>query len=159
MQKRTIKCQFDHKTLCRWKRAVFTVEASVIVPIAVVITALLIILTFYVHNRCWYRCAAYESAIKGNGGTVVQTDRASVARIQAEGRIQDQVMLGETPELMISSDRQKTTVAFTGKSYSIFTRYLTPFQVKAEVERVHPVKEVRVRWALKLAKDVVTESG
>ena len=34
---------------------------------AVMLTALLIVFTFYAHNKVWYTAAAYEAALAGNG--------------------------------------------------------------------------------------------
>lgn len=46
------------------KRAVFTVEAAVIIPLCVTITAALIGYCFYTHQINWWKGAAYESALK-----------------------------------------------------------------------------------------------
>ena len=49
----------------QWKRGSYTVEAAFLVPVAVMLTALLIVYTFYVHNKVWYTAAAWECVLTG----------------------------------------------------------------------------------------------
>ena len=46
-----------------WKRGTLTVEASVVVPAVCVITAALLMLLFFEHNRVWYLSASAEAAV------------------------------------------------------------------------------------------------
>lgn len=139
-------------------RAVFTVEASVIVPIAVFITALLIIMTFYVHNRCWYNCAAYECANKGNAGLAFSiADSRNMAENQAQGRIDDQVMPGSEPSKKILVTEAGTYVSFSGQTYAMFNRELTPFLAEASVARVNPESYLRKLWAAAEVGDALKE--
>lgn len=47
------------------KRGSLTVEASLVVPMCVMILALLLSLTFYVYLRCWYTQTACEEPCRG----------------------------------------------------------------------------------------------
>ena len=47
-----------------WKKGSFTVESAFLIPMAVMLTALLIVFTFYAHNKVWYTAAAYEAALE-----------------------------------------------------------------------------------------------
>jgi hypothetical protein len=139
-----------------WRRGVFVVEASVIVPMAIMMIALLIIMIFYVHNRCWYRCAAYECAIVGNGAEILsESDGEHRASALAEERIRDQVMPGTAPKSGIRSSKSGTSVSFSGQTYPMFHRELRPFRAEAEVVRVNPENFLRVRWAAEAAKDAL----
>lgn len=140
------------------RSGVFTVEASVIVPMAVMMTALIVILIFYVHNRCWYTCAAYECAIVGNGANILsESEGTQRASSQAAGRIRDQVMPGSIPKTRIHSSGSGTSVAFSGQTYPMFNRELKPFQAEAEVVRVVPESYLRARWAASAVRDRIRE--
>ena len=133
---------------CRLRRASMTVEAAVIVPMAVVLTALLIVLTFYMHNRVWYTCAACEVCIRGNMPAAKEGGEASESAGKlARRRIEDQVMPGSAPELGLKTGKSGTSVRFEGQTYAMFNRVLTPFRIKIEVDRVRPEKYVRLLWA------------
>lgn len=63
--------QIKKKDLRR-KRGSLTVEASLVVPMCVMIFALLLSLTFYVYLRCWYTQTACEIAVQGSGYGVLE---------------------------------------------------------------------------------------
>ena len=139
----------------RWKKAVrqirrasMTVESAVVVPMTVMILAVLVILTFYMHNRVWYTCAACESAVRGNMPVADGSHEAEEsAETLARQRIADQVMPGSEPELSLSVKRSSTKVGFSGQTYAMFRQILIPFQVKMEVDQVRPEKYVRLLWS------------
>lgn len=54
------------------KRGSLTVEASLVVPMCVMILALLLSLTFCVYLRCWYTQTACEAAVQGSGYGVLE---------------------------------------------------------------------------------------
>lgn len=56
----------------RRKKGSLTVEASLIVPLCVIILTFLLSLTFYVYLRCWYTQAACEVSVQGNGYGVLE---------------------------------------------------------------------------------------
>ena len=49
----------------RRKKGSLTVEASLVVPLCVMILTFLLSLTFYVYLRCWYTQAACEVSVQG----------------------------------------------------------------------------------------------
>ena len=51
----------------RRKKGSLTVEASLVVPLCVMILTFLLSLTFYVYLRCWYTQAACEVSVQGSG--------------------------------------------------------------------------------------------
>jgi hypothetical protein len=142
----------------KWRCGILVVEAAVIVPMAVMVTALLLIMIFYVHNRCWYRCAAYECAIVGNGGqNLSESEGRMQAEAQAEARIRDQVMPGTEPQKVVYSDASGTSVHFSGQTYPLFNREFASFAAEAGVERVNPEKVLRMRWAALAVKSELDE--
>ena len=129
------------------KQASMTVESAVIVPMAVVLLALLIILTFYVHNRTWYTCAACEAAVRGNMPAADGSHEAEdSARKLAQQRINDQVMPGSSPSLEISVGKNRTAVKYSDQTYVMFNSFLTPFQVELKADQVRPEIFARTLW-------------
>ena len=56
----------------RRKKGSLTVEASLVVPLCVMILTFLLSLTFYVYLRCWYTQAACEISVQGSGYGVLE---------------------------------------------------------------------------------------
>lgn len=56
----------------RRKKGSLTVEASLVVPLCVMILTFLLSLTFYVYLRCWYTQAACEVSVQGSGYGVLE---------------------------------------------------------------------------------------
>ena len=56
----------------RRKKGSLTVEASLLVPLCVMILTFLLSLTFYVYLRCWYTQAACEVSVQGSGYGVLE---------------------------------------------------------------------------------------
>ena len=52
----------------RWQEAAasITVEASLVVPLALIVIFLLISLDFYVHDKAYYTLCAFETVMTGN---------------------------------------------------------------------------------------------
>lgn len=127
-----------------------TVEASFIVPIIVIVTAALLTLTFYVHNRCWYTNAALESAMLGNArftggesGTVSVAQAGREAENRAGQRIADQTMPGTAPVYSVKCERYHTTVTFSGQEYSMFAEFFNGLSMEETVDRIWPVWQIR----------------
>ncbi|MEE8885937.1 MAG: hypothetical protein SOI56_05105 [Eubacteriales bacterium] len=137
-----------------------TVEASVIIPCIVIITAALIFLTYYIHNRNWYTMAAWESAMVGNA-RYTEEDEISLsmgleaARERARQRADEQTMPGKTPTSEVTSDERETTVSYSGLRYAMFKKFFSDTDVSEKVERIWPVHQIRsARNARKLVEDL-----
>ena len=147
----------------RWCRAVITVEAAYVVPWTVILLAILLTMSFYVHNRVWYTAAACETALSGNrytegrdgSGSAGWADRpksenasgSGYAEATAMQRIRDQAMPGNTPEKQISCTKSGTEVSFSGQ-VPVFSQSFS-WSVKESVRKVRPVTVVRSAWILK----------
>lgn len=135
-----------------------TVEASLIVPIVVLLTALLIVMTFYVHNRCWYRCAALETAIEGNSRDSFESgNEEQRAVMHARRRISDQVMPGSEAECSVSVAPSASSVSFSGQKMPLFQSQFQSFSIREEVQRIQPESFLRKLWAAEGLKDALTE--
>ena len=152
------------KDICeKMKRAVITVEASYIIPWTVIILALLITMTFFVHNRVWYTAAACETALSGNryvegsGGTgsagyagtsgSKNETGSKYAEATMNQRIRDQAMPGSEPENQINCTQDATEVKLSGQDFPVFSEVFS-WSVKEKVKKIRPAKVVRGRWLL-----------
>ena len=134
----------------RYRRAVYTVESAFIIPMIVILTALLIVLNFYIHNRVWYTCAAYETALQGNSFSAGESiNRKRKAEETAKKRIQDQGVPGLRPDASIRWSQKQTEVSFQGRLFTIFRGKIPSLQVKCRVRRVNPERSVRFKWIAK----------
>ncbi|MCF0146017.1 MAG: hypothetical protein HUJ73_05470 [Eubacterium sp.] len=136
-------------------------EAAFLIPWTVILTALLIILLFYMHNVSWYKTAGLEAALAGNqyiagaGGTGragfsnSDTDANAAGLRKAENsanaRIKDQAVPGSSPDVEIDCTYGKTEVRFSGQRYAAFSE-LFKLSVTEQVKKVRPVPIVRGRW-------------
>ena len=148
------------------KRAVITVEASYIIPWTVILLALLITMTFFVHNRNWYKAAACETALSGNryvegsGGTgsagyagTARSNNATgskYAEATMKQRIQEQAMPGSEPQSKVTCTQDATEAEFSGQDFPMFSEYFS-WSVKEKVKKIRPVKVVRGKWILSSA--------
>ena len=148
--RRKVPVKSDQRSLFirQMRQASMTVESAVIVPMTVMLLALLLILTFYVHNRTLYTCPACETAVRGNMPEAEGSHEAEEsARKLAQQRIADQVMPGSAPKLDLTVERKNTSVTYSGQTYAMFHRVLTPFQVKVQAKQICPEKYVRLLWS------------
>lgn len=130
----------------KWNSGVFTVEASVIVPAAVLLLALLLLLLFHIHNRMWYRCAVCESAVRGIERKPGSEGEAAAKR-QADSRVRSQVMPGAKPEVRVFWSRERTEVYFRGGGISIGGYRVQAFSGVESADRVSPEKWLRTQRA------------
>ena len=76
------------KRLENWEAAYFTVEASLILPMVMLVTVMMIFLAFYSYDRCILEHSAYEAALRGTG--IHQTAEEAEEQVRsAAGRLVD----------------------------------------------------------------------
>ena len=144
----------------QWKRGSYTVEAAFLVPVAVMLTALLIVYTFYVHNKVWYTAAACEAALEGSG----RLESSGLTPVQAAGkkaeeRAEQQVMPGTRPEIQTDSGSWGTRVAYRGGN-AFFLKQLFTYTVEVTAEKIRPVSYLYMLWtARQLKNSVFTENS
>ncbi len=69
--------------------AYFTVEASLILPITMILTIMMIFLAFYSYDRCILEHSAYEAALRGTGSHIRTAEEAGEQARIAAGRLVD----------------------------------------------------------------------
>lgn len=73
----------------RYEHAYFTVEASLIFPMVMLFTVMMIFLAFYSYDRCILEHSAYEAALRGAGHQVKTAAEAREQAAAAAGRLVD----------------------------------------------------------------------
>ena len=141
-RKKNRKYAFLRERAAWFARGSMTVEASVIVPVTVLVTAVLIVLCFYVHNRNWYLAAAAEVCLAGNSRYDRDIDAQSMAERKAEERVDAQVMPASRPAVDVSCRRGGTSVSFSNQTFAAFQDIFN-LSVSADVDKVTPVEELR----------------
>ena len=148
----------------KWARGTITVEAAFLVPWTVLLLALLITMTFAIHNRTWYQTAALESALAGNqyvpgsggngrAGLLLSEDMTEpagslCAQESLNARIRDQAMPGSVPDAAVHCTRKETTVSVSGQRLPAYSETF-PWQVEARVQKVRPASLVRGAWLVR----------
>ncbi|MEE0954629.1 MAG: hypothetical protein U0L49_02320 [Eubacterium sp.] len=136
----------------RWKKmkkGLLTVEASVIVPLCFLVTALMIALLYFEHNRVYYCAAACEAAVCGNFWYSGQEEGEAAAGIAAEQRIRDAPVPGQKPEVSVQSSQTGTKVTFS-HSLSHALGYDWPaYRTEVQADHVKPADSLRLSWTLK----------
>lgn len=149
---------------CRnWKRGSFTVESAVIAPVSFLITAALIALLFYQHNKNWYAMAAEEAALVGNAyilegeyeaageeGIVVLAQEKAEAR--AEERAQEQPFPGSGAVSEVRVDGWGSRAGYSGEVFSGTVFGAFSWETDCAAERVRVVDLLQKKW---LAERVV----
>ncbi len=147
------------QTTRRMERGVMTVEASVIVPCIVLLTAALLVLLFFVHNQTYYRCAALETALWANARHAPITSENSLAQEAAEermtARIEDQSMPGTGPSFTVTIAGDKTEVQLSGQRFPIYSDYFL-YEIDETAASIRPVKWVRQARVLRNFAENVT---
>lgn len=141
-RKKNRKYAFLRERAAWFARGSMTVEASVIVPVTVLVTAVLIVLCFYVHNRNWYLAAASEVCLAGNSRYDRDIDAQGMAERKAEERVDAQVMPASRPAVDVSCRRGGTSVSFSNQTFAAFQDIFN-LSVSADVDKVTPVEELR----------------
>lgn len=135
----------DFINMKKWKKGSFTVEAAFIVPAAVLMTVLLILCIFYVHNQVWYKTAALEAALAGNSRMEGSGKSPGETALEsAKKRAEQQVMPGEIPYPQVNDDGAGIRVSYSGSMFPSFPEGLFSCTADARVERVRPVKFLRM---------------
>lgn len=152
---KTVKMKMaKNKTGKVWrKRAVMTVEASFLVPMAVMAAGIMISLCFHVYQRCWYTQAACETVIAGSTQGILKGDSGTG---EAKGRWD---ILGKECYLV----PQQFSASVGGGSDRIYINItgITPvwgrsgmnLNISESQNIIRPVKFIRKMSALKAIKE------
>lgn len=97
----------------KWEAAYFTVEASLILPLTMLFTVMMIFLAFYSYDRCILEHSAYEAALRGTGSHIRTAEAAGdQARIAASRLVEGKLIAIGDVSYDIEVDADKVTVAY-----------------------------------------------
>lgn len=120
-----------------------TVEASLVVPLCVMILALLLSLTFYVYLRCWYTQTACEAAVQGSGyGVLDGRTGLEKAEKKWKTRRSESGFSGKSITGEVTGNKRKVQVKITGR-VSVWGRKNLEFETKIGQKIIQPVTFVR----------------
>ena len=97
----------------KWKAAYCTVEASLILPVVMLFTVMMIFLAFYSYDRCILEHSAYEAALRGTGNHIKTADEASAQATDAAQRlVEGKLFAMHDFHYDVTVDADKVTVAY-----------------------------------------------
>ncbi len=133
--------------LKKLKKAVMTVEAAVIVPLAAFIIAALIGYMYFEHERVYVKSSAYEAGFYALSSGRLEREEEEAANERLDDRFNNAILgFGKEYELSISSFN--INVAWR---YEILeTLFGETFASSGDisVKRVYPVEALRAAWLL-----------
>lgn len=163
------------KKECKRVEGYFTVEASIIVPLAIFLISFIFYMTFFLYNRCAASQDAYILAFRGSAcsgyGKSYHVDRVckknpeeirQLVIRQCGEQFGEKYMGIRTLIGTVSVDRKKVIVEVSGTMTTAFTEWLLPhkdwgFQVNGQAERICPTELIRKVRVLKRIKDKIDE--
>lgn len=149
-KKEKIEDQVERK---RWeKKAMLTVEASFLIPMAVIAAGIMLSLCFYVYQRCWYTQAACETAIagstqgvlKGTSGTGKAEERWNVLEKEC-------YLVPDQFSAYVGGNENRIQVKITGRT-PIWGREGICMGISVSQNIVRPVKFIRKASVLTIGK-------
>ena len=97
----------------RYEPAYFTVEASLILPLVMLFTTMMVFLAFYSYDRCVLEHSAYEAAVRGTANHIQTAQEAEAeVRIAAGRLIEGKLFAFKDFNYDISVDADKITVTY-----------------------------------------------
>lgn len=132
----------------QWKRAVFTVEAAVIIPLTLFIIAVLIGYCYHVHQSNWCRGAAYEAVLKGTEKGHAGKENRSAADTRMKERIEQIPISVGSIETSVS-EGVRLCASWNGTVLEDVFGSRFSFGGKAAVTAFEPVKIKRLEYLMK----------
>lgn len=138
----------------KWKRrAVITVEASFLVPMAVMAVGIMISLSFHVYQRCWYTQAACETVLAGSAQGILKGDSGTEKAKERWDVLGTECYL--VPQQFSSSmggGSDKISINISG-STSVWGRPGIRLGISRTQDIVRPVKFIRKISAVKMLRE------
>ena len=157
----------------KWTGGYLTVEASIIIPLAVFLTGFIFYLTFYLYNRCIVSQDTYMLAFRGGACGYCGSGRSGVYGCGKSAEEIERLIIGQCDEQFgekymginklistVQVDKKSVVVEASGMMTTAFTGQLLPqrhwdFYARGQAERICPAEYIRkVRLAKKIADRV-----
>lgn len=130
----------------RWQEAAasITVEASLVVPLALIVIFLLISLDFYVHDKAYYTLCAFETVMTGNSyGRMGQESGERYAKEKLSSLLKAHRMPTEVPQGQVKVTDEHTEAVFKGSVCQLWGHGIWKYHVSAEAKNIRPEERIR----------------
>ena len=130
----------------RWQEAAasITVEASLVVPLALIVIFLLISLDFYVHDKAYYTLCAFETVMTGNSyGRMGQESGERYAKEKLSSLLKAHRMPTEVPQGQVKVTDEHTEAVFEGSVCQLWGHGIWKYHVSAEAKNIRPEERIR----------------
>lgn len=136
----------------RYEAAYFTVEAALILPIAMLFTIMMIFLAFYSYDRCVMEHSAYEAALRGTSHHFRTAKEAeSVVRTAAAELVSEKLFAIHDFCYDVSVDANNVTVTYHCGVNMPFITWLSEYvpgidmtlDVSRSASRLNPARTIR----------------
>lgn len=133
----------------RWKeKGYLTVEASLIISMAVIVTGIMISLCIHVYQRCWYTQAACETVLTGSSrGILAGSDPLEKAKEKWSDLQQGFYPEPERFAFATEGDDENIRHKITGNT-SVWGKISMKIETEASQKMIRPVKFIRKIKAL-----------
>ena len=102
-----------HDLTRKSEAAYFTVEASLILPLVMLFTIMMIFLSFYSYDRCVLEHSAYEAALRGTySHTKTAGEAAALARTAAGRLVEGKLIAARDFTYDVAVDADKVTINY-----------------------------------------------
>ena len=135
-----------------YEPAYFTVEASLILPMVFLFTAMMIFLAFYSYDRCVMEQSAYEAALRGTSSHLKSAREAYQAAETAAGRLVDEKLFAlQNLTYQVNVTADSIVVSYSGTVNMPFLSWLGQYssdldfsiKVRQEAKRCRQTKTIR----------------
>ena len=132
--------------------AYFTVEASLILPIVMLFTTMMIFLAFYSYDRCILGHSAYEAALRGAGCHIKTASEAQALAENAAGSLVEEKLFAiKDFHYSVSADGDSVTVTYYCAVNMPFITWLgeyvseidMTFEISRSAKRYRPARTIR----------------
>ena len=136
----------------RYEAAYFTVEASLILPMVMLFTVMMIFLAFYSYDRCVMEHSAYEAAIRGTSSHIKTAKEAESAANTAAARlVEDKLFAIQDFEYDVLVNADSVTVTYHGVVNMPFITWLGEYvsgmdmtlDISKSAKRLNPARTIR----------------
>lgn len=133
------------KTDAVWKvSGSITVEAAVVVPLALMVIFLLISLDFYVHDKAYYTLCALETAVTGSSyGRISRESGERQAKEKLGNLTRSHRMPTEIPRGSVNVTGDKTEIYLEGTVYRLWGYGAWKYKVGGTAETIRPEERIR----------------
>lgn len=135
-----------------YEAAYFTVEASLILPMVMLFTVMMIFLAFYSYDRCVMEHSAYEAALRGTSSHFRTAEEAEAAARTAAARLVDEKLFAiHDFSYRVSVDAGSVTVTYHCVVNIPFITWLSEYglgtdltlDISRSAKRLNPARTIR----------------